>query len=52
MKHKKKFIIKITSIILMLVIFSTSPPYSRCSESELSSGIECHSMISPHQKNI
>ncbi len=52
MKRQKKFIKKSIVYIMVLVILTINPQYSRCSENELSSGIRNHSIISPHQKNI
>lgn len=52
MKRQKKFIKKSIVYIMVLVILTINPRYSRSSENEQSSGIGSHSMISPHQKNI
>jgi hypothetical protein len=52
MKRQKKFIKKSIVYIMVLVILTINPRYSRSSENELSSGIGNHSIISPHQKNI
>lgn len=52
MKNKYQLIKGTVILMLMLMLLTVSPQHSRCSEPELSSEIELHSLTSPHQNDI